>query len=123
MAKENPILLYDGVCNLCNNAIDFILKRDRNNQFHFVVLQSESGKELFAKFEISPKIDSVILILEEKVYIESDAAIEIARLLPTPWNWFLVFYIIPVKLRNRMYKWIAGNRYRWFGKRETCRVI
>lgn len=123
MGTEKPVILFDGVCNLCNSAVNFILKRDKKKQFRFVSLQTERGAEVIAKFEISPETDSVILIFDNRAYTESDAAIEIARLLPTPWNWFLVFKIIPEKLRNRIYKWIAKNRYRWFGKRETCRVI
>jgi len=121
--NKNPILLFDGVCNLCNRTVDFILKRDRAKRFRFVALQSEKGKELIAKFEIPTETDSVILIFKNEVFIESDAVIEIVKLLPTPWKWLTIFKIIPLKLRNRIYNWIAKNRYRWFGRRKTCRVI
>jgi predicted DCC family thiol-disulfide oxidoreductase YuxK len=123
MTKENPILLFDGVCNLCNGAVDFVIKRDAKKQFLFVALQSELGKRLIAKYKISSDIDSVILITKNSVYLESDAAIEIARLLPFPWNWVTGFKVVPLKLRNGTYKWIARNRFRWFGKRETCRML
>ena len=123
METENPVILFDGVCNLCNGAVDFLIKRDKKKQFRFVALQSEWGEELITKFEISPETDSVILIFENKIFLESDAAIEIARLLPTSWSWFSAFKIIPLKFRNGIYKWIVKNRYRWFGKRKTCRVI
>lgn len=121
--KGYPIVLFDGVCKLCNGAVDFILKRDKNKCFQFVALQSEEGVELVEKFKISLEIDSLILIKDDKLFIESEAAIEIACLLPTPWNCLSCFRIIPKKLRDRIYKWIARNRYRWFGKRDVCRIV
>ena len=121
--SEKHIILFDGVCNLCNGAVNFILKRDKRKQFQFVALQSEKGINLISKFKIVPETDSVILILNNQVYTESDAAIEIAKLLPVPWNWLSAIKIIPKKLRDGIYKWIAKNRYRWFGKRETCRMV
>ncbi|NQU52590.1 MAG: DUF393 domain-containing protein [Bacteroidetes bacterium] len=123
MKKEKPILLFDGVCNLCNGAVNFVMKLDDKKQFYFVTLQSERGKELVAINNISLETDSVILILENQVYLESEAVIQIAGLLPFPWNLFSVFQIIPVKIRNSIYSWIAKNRYRWFGKRNSCRVL
>ncbi|MCF6332242.1 MAG: DCC1-like thiol-disulfide oxidoreductase family protein [Draconibacterium sp.] len=99
------------------------MKRDKTKQFRFVTLQSDTGDELIEQYKIAPETDSVILITQNQVYIESDAAIEIVRLLSAPWNWLSVFKIIPKKLRNGIYKWIAKNRYRWFGKRETCRIM
>ena len=121
--SEKHIVLFDGICNLCNGAVNFILKRDKRKQFQFVALQSEKGEELFTKTGIAQEADSIILILNNQVYTESDAAIEIAKLLPAPWNWFSAIKIIPKKLRDGIYKWIAKNRYRWFGKRKTCRIF
>lgn len=123
MENGKPILLFDGHCNLCNGTVDFILKRDKKKLFRFGALQSGSGGELVRRFQIPKETDSVILILNNEVFIESDAAIEIARLLPAPWKWFGIFKYIPKKLRDRIYRWIAKNRYRWFGKRTDCRVI
>ena len=120
--ENNPLVLFDGVCNLCNGTVDFILKRDRKNQFRFAALQSETGEAIRKKFSISDEIDSVVLIHKEKVFYESDAALEIARLLPAPWKWAVVFKIVPLSWRNVVYRWIARNRYRWFGKKETCRI-
>ena len=74
-------------------------------------------------FQIPEDTDSVILIKSKQVYLESDAAIEIARMLPVPWRWAVLFRYIPRAIRNCIYRWIARNRYRWFGKRKTCRVI
>ncbi|WP_167605628.1 thiol-disulfide oxidoreductase DCC family protein [Maribellus sediminis] len=123
MNQRLPIILFDGVCNLCNAAINFILKRDKRKQFRYISLQSDEGVKLVKSYQIPEETDSVILILNETVYIESEAAIEIGRLLPWPWKWSSGFRIIPKKLRDGIYRWIARNRYRWFGKRNTCRFI
>ncbi len=123
MQPKKYIILFDGICNLCNGTVNFILKRDKKYQFRFVTLQSDLGNELIEQYKIAPETDSVILIIQNRVYTESDAAIEIARKLPAPWNWLSVFKIIPKKIRDGVYKWIAKNRYRWFGKRDTCRMI
>lgn len=117
-----PIVLFDGVCNLCNRTVDFILKRDIKKQFRFAALQSETGEQIKTKLSIPEEIDSVVLIYEGKVFYESDAALEIARLLPAPWKWAVVFKMAPVAWRNAIYRWIARNRYRWFGKKTECRV-
>jgi predicted DCC family thiol-disulfide oxidoreductase YuxK len=120
--KENPIILFDGVCNLCNGAVDFLIRKDRKRQFRFVALQSEGGILIRQKFNVPADCDSVILIYNEKIYYESEAALKISELLHFPWKMAKVFRIIPLKLRNRIYKWIARNRYKWFGKRNLCRV-
>ena len=119
---KNPVILFDGVCNLCNGTVDFIIRNDRKKQFRFVALQSESGKKFAQKFNFSSGTDSVILILNKKVYYESEAVLIIASLLNFPWNMAKVFYLIPKKMRDNIYKWIAGNRYKWFGKRSSCRI-
>lgn len=120
---QKPILLFDGVCNLCNHSVDFILKRDKNQQFLYVALQSVEGKKLIEKYRIPPNTDSVILIKKSVVFLESEAALEISKMLPAPWKWANALRVFPLKLRNNIYRWIAGNRYRWFGKRTSCRVI
>lgn len=117
-----PIVLFDGVCNLCNRTVDFILKRDIKKQFRFAALQSETGEQIKTKLSIPEEIDSVVLIYEGKVFYESDAALEIARLLPAPWKWAMVFKMAPATWRNSIYRWIARNRYHWFGKKTVCRV-
>ena len=122
MEIQNPVILFDGLCNLCNGAVDFLLKRDRRKQFRYAALQSETGKVLIQKFHIPEHTDSVILIHLNKVYFESDAAIEISSLLPYPWRLGIIFQMIPKIIRDKIYRWIAKNRYRWFGKRETCRI-
>lgn len=119
---ENPLILFDGVCNLCNGTVDFIMKRDQKKQFRFVALQSEAGEKIREKFRIPEETDSVILIYKNNIFYESEAALEIARLLPAPWAWMTVFKTLPLNWRNAIYRWIARNRYRWFGKKRECRI-
>jgi predicted DCC family thiol-disulfide oxidoreductase YuxK len=122
MKEQNPIILFDGVCNLCNGTVDFLLKHDSKKQFRFASIQSEAAQLLFRKFQIPAETDSVILIKSNKVYFESDSAIEIAGMLSFPWKMVAVFRIIPKKMRDNIYRRIAKNRYRWFGKRDICRI-
>jgi len=119
---KNPVILFDGVCNLCNGTVDFLIRKDRKRQFRFVALQSDGGEKIMEKYNIPADSDSVILIYDGKIYYESDAALKISSLLHFPWNVAKVFRIIPLKLRNRIYKWVARNRYKWFGKSNSCRV-
>jgi predicted DCC family thiol-disulfide oxidoreductase YuxK len=117
----NPIVLFDGVCNLCNGSIQFLIKRDRKAYFRFASLQSDTGQKLQADLGMDPQaLDSVILVEGDRWYKESDAAFRIARSLPGAWKLLTAFRIIPRPLRDAMYRWIARNRYRWFGKAETC---
>lgn len=122
MTEQNAIILFDGFCKLCNGTVDFLIKKDHKRQFRFIPLQSEIGKRLIRKFKIQLDIDSVILIRFNKVFLESDAAIEIAEMLNYPWKLGVITKFIPAKIRNKLYQWIARNRYRWFGKREVCRI-
>ncbi|HKI89510.1 MAG TPA: thiol-disulfide oxidoreductase DCC family protein [Draconibacterium sp.] len=120
--QNHLLVLFDGVCNLCNGTVDFIIKRKSKIQFLFVALQSEAGKKLVEKYNIPSEIDSVILINDNNVFTESEAVLEIVRFLPYPWKLATAFKIIPKKWRDKMYKWIAKNRYRWFGKKTSCRL-
>lgn len=122
MTNEKPILLFDGVCNLCNGTVNFIVKKDSKKQFRFVALQWATGKKIVDRFNLSANVDSVILVFKSRAFTESDAVIEIARLLPYPWKLALCIQIIPKRWRDRLYQWIAKNRYRWFGKKEHCRI-
>ena len=123
MNNKDYIILFDGICNLCNFGVDFVIKRDKEKLFRFVSLQSNEGKKLVTNYKIAKKTDSVILIRNNDAFVESDAAIEIGKMLPAPWKWASAFRFIPRKIRDMIYRWVARNRYRWFGKRKTCRVI
>lgn len=121
--ENNQILLFDGVCNLCNGFINFIIDRDKNHQIKFASLQSDFAAELMASRSLDPDyFDSVVLIKGSETFVKSRAALEILKTLGFPWKLFYAGIIIPEALRNVIYDWIARNRYGWFGKRDTCRV-
>lgn len=123
MNATKSIVLFDGICNLCNYWVDFIIKRDKAHHFLLVPLQSEKAKVLMEKYGIPEESDSVILISGNRIYVESEAIIKISNYLSFPWNGLRVFQNVPLKTRNSWYKWIAQNRYKWFGKRDSCRYL
>jgi len=117
------VILFDGVCNLCNSAVTFIIKRDGRDVFRFASLQSKLGIALLQKFDIDPiKTDSLILISGEKAFVKSSAALRISRGLSGVWPWLSVFLILPKYIRDGIYDGIARNRYKWFGKKESCMI-
>jgi len=119
MEYKKTIILFDGICKLCNGSVNFIRKRDKKKQFNFVALQSEEGNALVKQLRISKETDSIILLQNKQIFIESDAAIEIGKRLPGPWKWVFIFKIIPKSWRDKLYCWVANNRYRWCGKQKT----
>jgi predicted DCC family thiol-disulfide oxidoreductase YuxK len=121
--KELPraIVLFDGVCHLCETTVQFILLRDRTAYFHFASLQSPFAQKLLKEKGLNTDtFDSIILIENGKVYQYSDAALRIVRKLSGAWKFLYVFILTPKCARDSAYKLIARNRYRWFGKKETC---
>lgn len=120
MEDSKPLILVDGYCNLCNNTVRFIRRRDRNQCFQFAALQSEKGIKTIKKYQIEKEIDSVILIYKNHAFIKSDVIIEASRFLPIPWRFFSVGKIIPQKWRDIFYDFVAKNRYKWFGKKQFC---
>jgi predicted DCC family thiol-disulfide oxidoreductase YuxK len=119
----HPIVLFDGVCNLCNASVLFIIRRDAKAKFRFAPLQSDLGKEVIEQFNLpSGEPQSVLLLKNGKLFKQSDAALEIARLMDGGWPLLYGFKIIPSFLRDGMYAWIARNRYRWFGKKDECMI-
>ena len=122
MQSKQPVILFDGVCNLCNSTVDFLLKRDSKKQFRFASLQSETGEFLKHQYAIPEDSDSVILIKSGNIYFRAEAVFEIAGMLPYPWKMAAFLKIFPKKTCDKLYDWIAKNRYRWFGKRESCRI-
>ncbi len=120
---KNPILLFDGVCNLCNSAVQQIIKADQDKVFRFASLQSDFGHEQLKQFNLEDDfLKTLVLISDEKAYTRSDAALETARLLGGFWSVFYVFKIIPPFIRDAAYDFISNNRYRWFGKQESCMI-
>jgi len=115
------IILFDGVCNLCNSAINFVIIRDTANVFKFAPLQEKSGSLLLEKHAIDlQKIDSIVLIENNTVYVKSAAALRIAKKLSGLWPLLYIFIIIPAFIRDGVYDFIAKNRYKWFGKKNQC---
>lgn len=116
------IILFDGVCNLCNSTVMFLIKHDKNNQLHFAAQQTSAGERIIEQYHINDNHQSVIIIKNELVYFKSDAIIEIGKLL-TGWPQILVVgVVLPAFFRNWLYDLIAKNRYKFFGKREICSV-
>ena len=123
MSVEHPLVLFDGVCNFCNYWVNFAIKHDKKQVLRFAPLQGETAKKILPLFNISTTaLSSVIFIHKGKAYTQSSAALQICRHLNGGWKLFYGFYIIPKFMRDFVYNIIARNRYKWFGKKETCMV-
>jgi predicted DCC family thiol-disulfide oxidoreductase YuxK len=121
--KQHPIILFDGVCNFCNGAINFIIKQDKKGLFRFAALQSGAGQQLLDLYHLKKgDFESFVLLDGEKVYYKSRASLKIFCQLPWYWRWTQVFWIIPKFVRDSLYNIIAKNRYKWFGKKEQCMI-
>ncbi|MED3498253.1 thiol-disulfide oxidoreductase DCC family protein [Brevibacillus agri] len=116
------LLLFDGVCHLCNSAVQFILKRDPSGSIHFASLQSEKAQQILSRYSYAESgLSSVVLIAHGRLYTKSDAILRVARKLSGAWP--LCYYLgrlFPRLVRDFTYDWVAKNRYRWFGKQEQC---
>ncbi len=121
--NDHPIIIFDGICNLCNGAINFVIRQDTKNKFRFATLQSPAGELLLKKFHL-PHLDagSFVLIDKGKAYQQSTAALRVMNYLPWYWKEVQIFRIVPAFLRNSIYDFIAQNRYQWFGKKAACMV-
>lgn len=123
--KDKLLILFDGVCNLCNNSVQYVIKHDKKNKFLFAPLQSEVGESIIEEFSIDTKRTDSILLYNPQVKsikIKSSAAIGIAKHLGFPLNLMVIFYILPNFIRNWVYDYIAKNRYKWYGKKEECMI-
>ncbi len=119
--KNTPVILFDGVCNLCNAAVQFIVKHDPAARFYFASLQSAAGQQLLQQYALPLQdFNSFILLDGERVYTKSTAALKVAKKLNGPVKMLYGFIIVPAFIRNAVYAFIAKNRYRWFGKKEEC---
>jgi len=121
--NDHPILLFDGVCNLCNGFVQFVIKRDPEGQFRFAPLQSDFAKDLLKTHNIpSDHMDTVVLVENGKAYVRSDVALRMALKFGGLWPVFSVFRILPLFIRDTIYNFIAKNRYRWFGEEDQCMI-
>lgn len=124
LPPNKKIILFDGVCNLCNSSVQFVIQHDKKDVFRFVALQSELGQEILKHIGVNPKkIDSIILYDPGVAYYyKSKAALEIAKNLGGFWHFGTIFRIIPTGISNQLYDYIAKNRYKWYGKKESCMI-
>lgn len=122
--KDKKIILFDGVCNLCDTAVQFIIKYDKKDDFRFVPLQSNLGQEIIKHIGIdTQKTDSIILYQPQiAYYYKSEAALEIAKHLGGIFYFASLFSILPTSFSNYIYDYIAKNRYKWYGKKESCLI-
>jgi len=120
---DQPVILFDGVCNLCNGFVQFVIKHDRRGRFKFTALQSDAGQQILNQVHFTDKsLSTVVLVQNNKAYVQSTAALKILAQLDGLWPLTYVAIILPAFLRNIIYTGIARNRYRWFGKQESCMV-
>jgi predicted DCC family thiol-disulfide oxidoreductase YuxK len=121
--KPQQIILFDGVCNFCNYWVNFIIDRDNENEFKFAALQSEAGKKTLNKFNLDMEdFDTFILVEGENYFTKSTAALKIAQKLSCPVKILYLLIFIPKFLRDFIYSLVAKNRYKFFGKRDVCRI-
>jgi predicted DCC family thiol-disulfide oxidoreductase YuxK len=122
--RRQKIILFDGVCNLCNGSVVFILQREKKPIFQFASIQSEAGKELLEWYGLPKDYNQAVLLIENgKMYLGSTAALKIGQTLKFPWSYLsYVGFIVPKLIRDLVYNQIAVNRYQWFGKRDLCMI-
>jgi predicted DCC family thiol-disulfide oxidoreductase YuxK len=120
---QHSIILFDGVCNLCNGAVQFVIKRDNRNQFLFASLQSHEGIEILSEHNLpSKRMNSFFLVENGKVYDKSTAALRVLKKMKGLWPLCYIFIIVPKFIRDGVYDWIAKHRYQWFGRKDECMI-
>jgi predicted DCC family thiol-disulfide oxidoreductase YuxK len=118
---QHPVILFDGVCNLCSGAVQFIIKRDKKNLFKFASLQSAFGQDVLNKYNLpTHELSSFILLENDGIYTRSTGALKVAKQLSGGWPLLYAFIIVPRFIRDGVYNYVAKNRYRWFGKKQEC---
>lgn len=124
LPNDKKIILFDGVCNLCNSSVQYVIQRDKKDEFRFVALQSELGQKIIKHIGIAnTNIDSIVLYLPGiAYYYKSSAVIEISKSLQGFFNYGMLFRIVPNALRDVVYDYVARNRYKWYGKKESCMI-
>jgi len=121
--EDKYIVLFDGVCNLCNKMVQYVIKRDLKDRFRFGSLQGITGFQLLEKHNLDiSKTDTIVLIINNKVYLKSTAILKVMSKLKFPTNLLAFFLILPGFIRNWGYDFIAKNRYKWYGKRNSCMI-
>jgi predicted DCC family thiol-disulfide oxidoreductase YuxK len=119
--KEHPLILFDGICNFCNSAVNFVIKKDKEAFIHFAPLQSPKGRLYLKQYNYPVNnLNSFVFIEDNKVYTKSTAALKVCRHLKGGWPLCYGFIIVPKFIRDGIYSWVAKNRYKWFGVRQEC---
>ncbi len=118
---SNPVIIFDGVCNLCNSSVQFIIRNDAKRHFRFASLQSNFGQSILKQFNLpTNELDSFILLDKGKITVKSTGALQVAKKLSGAWPLLYIFIIVPAFMRDAVYEFIGRNRYKWFGKKEAC---
>ncbi|RSK47783.1 thiol-disulfide oxidoreductase DCC family protein [Hymenobacter rigui] len=123
MPDASAVILFDGVCNLCNGFVQFVIRHDAAGRFRFAALQSEAGQALLRQYQLPTPTepDSVVLVMDKRAYTHSAAALQILRGLGGGWRWLAgLGLLVPRRVRDAVYRLIARHRYRWFGRQEAC---
>ena len=121
--KQPPIILFDGVCNFCNSAVNFVIRRDKKGAIFFTPLQTDAGQKLLQQYNLPTNdMHSFVFIDEGKAYTRSTAALQVCRYLRGLWPLCYSFIIVPKFIRDGIYNWTARNRYKWFGVRQQCMI-
>jgi predicted DCC family thiol-disulfide oxidoreductase YuxK len=123
LSQQQPVVLFDGVCNFCDATINFLIRHDSRARFRFAPLQEAAGQALLQQLGLNTSTFDTFLLLEQgRVYQKSTAALRVLRQLPGAWPLLYGFAIVPVFLRDAVYGFIARNRYRWFGRKDACLI-
>lgn len=121
--QQEAVILFDGVCNLCNASVQFVIRHDKKDHFKFAALQSDTGQQLLDQYQLGSKhFDSFALIENGKAFTRSTAALRVSKQLAGPVKLLYGFIIVPAFIRDAVYSFIAKNRYKWFGKQDSCMI-
>jgi predicted DCC family thiol-disulfide oxidoreductase YuxK len=121
---QKTIILFDGICNLCNGSVQFILKRDKNEKFLFASLQSDASKNILLQYNVKKiTLDSILIIEDGQVYDKSTAVLKISKHLNWPWTILPIAIHLPLSIRDSVYNFVGRNRYKWFGKKDSCTMM
>ncbi len=116
----DKIILFDGECNFCDYSVQFIIKRDKKSLYKFTSIQSDIGQKILSNYNVDNNINSFILIENNKCYFKSSAALRVCKNLSGAWKLLYILLVLPKKFRDFFYNIIAKNRYKWFGKKDSC---
>jgi predicted DCC family thiol-disulfide oxidoreductase YuxK len=120
-ADDKPIIIFDGLCVLCSTSAAFVLRHDKAGAFRLLAAQSPLGTAFYSHYGLDPRnYETMILVADGVAFFKSEAAIRIAKGLGLPWSLAVISRVVPRALRDRFYAWVARNRLKWFGRRESC---